>query len=82
MPEIIPKKLDWRLLLQDLKDKGISLYKVAKILGRSESTVHSWWKGHEPSHSNGEAVIDLHIQTCGLQFTDQRLDAMKLQVTQ
>lgn len=80
MLEINPQKLDWRLLLQDLKDKGISRYKIAKILGRSESTVNSWWKGHEPSHSNGEAIIDLHIREFGLETTDKKLDAMKFPI--
>lgn len=74
---IKPVKLDWGCLLQDLKEQGVSLYQVAKIIGRSESTVQSWRKGHEPSHSHGEALIELHIKTFGLAATDRRLDELR-----
>lgn len=71
--EIEPQKLDWRAILQDLKDKGHSLYKIAKILGKSETTVQGWYhQGKEPSHSNGAAILSLHSAVCGQDATQKR----------
>ena len=72
MGDIYAKRLDWPRILQDLKDKGCSLYKAAKILGRPETTLQSWWKGHEPSHSNGAAILQLHSALCGEELTKIR----------
>lgn len=70
--EIDAKRLDWRRILQDLKDRGCSLYRAAKILGRPETTLQSWWNGHEPSHSNGAAILQLHSAVCGEELTKIR----------
>ena len=70
--DVFPKKLNWRAILQDIKTSGYSLYEVAKRLGKPESTIQSWWKGHEPSHSHGQAILELHSKCCGEEATKSR----------
>lgn len=72
MTDIYPHKLNWRQILQDMKDKGCSIYMAAKKLGRPETTVQSWAAGHEPSHSHGAALLQLHTQVCGEEATKKR----------
>ncbi len=72
MGDINPKRLDWRRIISDLKSRGVSIYQAAKILGKPETTVQSWWVGHEPSHSNGAAVLLLHSKICGEELTKIR----------
>lgn len=72
MGDIYPKRLDWRRILDDLKEGGTSIYQAAKILGRPETTVQSWVKGHEPSYSNGASVLLLHSRVCGENLTKIR----------
>lgn len=71
--EIEPKKLDWKQILSDIKDRGTSLYKAAQIIGKPLNTVMSWHSGkHEPSHSSGAAVLLLHSAVCGEDLTKER----------
>lgn len=71
--EIEPKKLDWRQILEDIKAKGCSIYRAAKILGKPETTVQSWHSGkHEPSYSHGAALLMLHSTVCGEEATKNR----------
>lgn len=70
--DIYKKKLDWQKILRDIKAAGLSLYEVAKRLGKPESTIQSWWKGHEPSHSHGQAILELHTKCCGEEATRNR----------
>lgn len=72
MGDIYPKRLDWKRILEDLKERGTSIYQAAKILGRPETTVQSWVKGHEPSYSNGASVLLLHSKVCGEELTKIR----------
>lgn len=72
MTDIYPKRLDWRRILQDIKDAEYSIYEVAKRMGKSESTVQSWYRGHEPSHSNGAALLEFHTYACGEDATKKR----------
>lgn len=74
MEAIKPKRLDWPRILKDMKEAGYSLYQISRLLEKSESTVHSWWRGHEPSHSNGESILKLHMQVCGEQATKDRTE--------
>lgn len=72
MGDINAVRLDWPRILQDMKDRGTSIYQAAKILGRPETTVQSWCKGHEPSYSNGAAILLLHSKVCGEELTKNR----------
>ena len=71
--EINQKKLNWRQILQDIRARGTSLYQAAKILGKPESTLQSWFTGkHEPSYSHGAALLMLHAAVCGEDATKKR----------
>lgn len=71
--EISRKRLDWRAILQDIRGRGISIYKAAKILGKPETTLQSWNTGkHEPSYSHGAALLSLHSAICGEDATKKR----------
>ena len=73
MGDINPKKLDWRRILDDIKCRGTSIYQAAKIIGKPETTVQAWHTGkHEPSYSNGAAVLLLHARVCGEELTKNR----------
>lgn len=73
LAEIEPKRLDWRAILEDIKASGTSIYRAAKILGKPETTVQSWYTGkHEPSYSHGAALLMLHASICGEEATKKR----------
>ena len=54
-----PERLDWALILDDLRGRGYSVYRVASILGRKWDTVKAWRTG-EPKHSDGQALLKLY----------------------
>ncbi len=72
MGDIHAKRLDWRRIIDDLKERGCTVYQAAKILGRPETTVQSWRQDHEPSYSNGASVLLLHSKLCGEELTKIR----------
>lgn len=63
MTDVFPQKTNWAQLLDELKDAGVSVYSVAKALGRSWDTVDGWRKS-EPRHSDGEALKVIHAKYC------------------
>jgi hypothetical protein len=75
MTDIYPKRLDWRRILEDMRERGTSIYQAAKILGKPETTVQSWYRlkyPSEPSYSHGAAVLLLHARICGEDLTKRR----------
>lgn len=50
-------KRDWPKILQDLKDRGYTTYKVSLALRSRWEKVKSWEMGSEPKHCDGEALI-------------------------
>ena len=49
----------------DLRGAGLSLGAVAAALGCSRSTVQGWAAGHEPRHSDGDALLALWAEHVG-----------------
>jgi transcriptional regulator with XRE-family HTH domain len=47
MPQIIrpAQPVDWRKLIQDLRDKGLKWRQIADSCGVGPSTLHDLWKG-------------------------------------
>ena len=52
-------KVDWHAVIQRLLAAGLTLNRIAYLLGRSPSTVHGWTSGTEPKYSDGEALLKL-----------------------
>lgn len=63
MTDIFPVKANWGQMLDDLKAAGISIYSVAKALGRHWDTVDGW-RQSEPRHCDGEALKAIHAKYC------------------
>ena len=63
MTDVFPVKTNWGQMLDDLKEAGISIYSVAKAMGRSWNTVQSW-RTVEPRHCDGEALKAIHAKYC------------------
>lgn len=73
MADIQRRRINWRAVLEDIKAIVGSLYKIAQRLGFHESTVQSYYhQGVEPSHSRGEALLELHTEVCGADKTKSR----------
>jgi predicted transcriptional regulator len=70
--DIFRKRLNWRVIIIEIRDYGYSIYEIAKRLGKPESTVRSWMEGHEPSHSHGQAILEFHIKCFGEEATKNR----------
>lgn len=63
MTDVYPQKTDWGAMLDDLKGAGISIYSVAKAMGKSWNTIQSW-RSVEPRHCDGEALKVIHAKYC------------------
>ena len=63
MTEIFQEKEDWGRILDELRESGWSIYAIANALGRKWDTVNGW-REHEPKHSDGEALRELHAREC------------------
>lgn len=71
--DIDPANVNWALLINDMKDAGLSGSKQALSIGSQWSTLQRWWQGSEPSFKYGHSLLILHAKTCGLTLTHQRL---------
>lgn len=63
MTDVFPVKTNWGEMLDDLKEAGISIYAVAKAMGKSWDTVDGW-RQCEPRHCDGEALKTIHAKYC------------------
>jgi hypothetical protein len=71
--DIDPINLNWALIIQDMKENGLSGSKQALSIGSQWSTLQRWWQGSEPSFRYGHALLILHSKVCGTHLTRQRL---------
>lgn len=62
---IYPDLIDWKRILEELQAAGVSMYRVALILGADWSTVDAWRKGSEPRYGYGQALLKLHRRVIG-----------------
>lgn len=52
--------IDWYRVLVDLHQRGLTTQAIAARIGVSEAAVRGWRQyGHEPRHSDGEALLTL-----------------------
>lgn len=70
--DIFPPKVDWCLILADLREHNCSGYRVAITLGVEWSTVQRWSHGSEPGYGYGRALLRLHAMHCGAGMTLKR----------
>lgn len=68
-------RVDWKLILADLRDRGCTGYRVAQALGVQWSTVHYWLHAEKPpelKYGLGRALLRLHAAYCGAAMTTRR----------
>lgn len=70
--DIYPADIEWRLIIEDIRGKGLSYYAQAKAIGVTKSTLDKWRHGSPPNHAYGEAALELHARVCGFELTLQR----------
>jgi len=70
---IEPVQVNWALLIQDMRERQISINQQAEILDTTYSKLQRYWKGSEPGFSTGHALLILHSKICGLPLTQERL---------
>ena len=64
MTEIFPVKADWTKILAELDAAGYTTYHLSNALGKKYETVKAWKLGGEPRHSDGVAILELHLKVC------------------
>ncbi|SDQ29458.1 hypothetical protein [Paraburkholderia tuberum] len=75
---VLVARVHWLDVLADLRATGVSGYRLTNIMLTSRSTVQSWEKGSEPSHSYGIAILEVHTRFCGEALTAQRVREARL----
>jgi DNA-binding transcriptional regulator YiaG len=60
-----PIKKDWARIMRELREHGLTPYKIALTLGIAPCTAQNWERGGEPSHSYGEALMRLYVAHVG-----------------
>ena len=68
---LIPR-VDWALIMSDLKGIGVTPYKVSLLLNVADCTARNWAKGGEPGFSIGQGLLQLHREKCGDELTISR----------
>lgn len=68
---LIPR-VDWALIMSDLKESGVTPYKVSLLLNVADCTARNWAKGGEPGYSIGQGLLRLHSEKCGSELTTRR----------
>ncbi|WP_346329826.1 helix-turn-helix transcriptional regulator [Ligilactobacillus salivarius] len=48
----------WNKIQKELNRQGMSIYKLAKITGIKDTTLHNYKKGSEPSFKNMYKIAD------------------------
>lgn len=48
----------WNKIQKELNRQGMSIYKLAKITGIKDTTLHNYKKGSEPSFKNMRKIAD------------------------
>lgn len=71
--DITPLKIDWNIIIQDLKERNYAPSRQAISIGKSWSTFQKTMQGSEPSFAYGHALLMLHTKVCGSRVTEQRI---------
>lgn len=50
-------KHDWPKIIKEIEASGITLYKLASMLGKQLVQVQRWRDGSEPRHHEGEMLL-------------------------
>lgn len=48
----------WKLINKQLRSKSITIYRLSKLTGISETTLRNYKDGHEPSFKNMVKIAD------------------------
>jgi DNA-binding transcriptional regulator YiaG len=67
--DFTPIKTDWAKIMRELRENGLTPYKVALTLGVAHCTAQNWERGGEPGHSYGEALLRLYVAQLGTSST-------------
>ena len=71
-----PRRVDWRLIMEDLRQRGLNDDAIATLLNYTRSTVQRWQMGSEPLFHNGQALLCLHAAVCS-SLTQERLPTFR-----
>lgn len=77
---VLRHRVDWAAVLADLREAGVSGYRLANIMTISRSTVQHWVDGGEPTHSYGVAILEVHTRFCGSERTNLRITQSEIVV--
>lgn len=66
-----PVRVDWERCMRELRQFGFTPYKVALTLCADPPTAYEWEKGAEPRHSYGAALLVLHREVCGGEYSEK-----------
>lgn len=61
-------RTDWFAILADLQHSGISNAEVGRRINAAPSTVYAWKMGSEPSHADGNALLEMWAEAMGQPF--------------
>lgn len=59
-----PARHDFAAMIEDLRQAGISHYKLGVMLERQTVQVQRWAAGSQPKHYEGECIIAIHATIC------------------
>lgn len=76
--DIYPKQVNWRRILDDMKEHGLSYSAQAEALGRGWSSYQCYLDGGEPRYGNGAAILRLHVNICGIELTMRRIEEAEM----
>jgi hypothetical protein len=70
---VYPALLPWKAIFEDMRERGVSYYRQAMIIGVGWSTFQRWLEeGAEPRHSYAVAILSMHTSVCGEPLTQAR----------
>lgn len=70
---IIPPRIKWSQIMEDLDNNGCTAFRVARSLGVADCTARNWAKKGEPGYGYGRALLRLHSAYCGAGLTTLRV---------
>lgn len=65
----------WRIMAQDMEQRGMSLCRQAAEIDKEWSTYQRWLNGSQPRYFDALLIIELHSMVCGKEITQSRLTA-------
>lgn len=73
-----PVCMDWPQIVRDLEARGLTQYRIAKLLGLETSTVQHWARVQgDIGWGYGRALMSLHLAYCGESCTVGRVTEAK-----